>query len=189
MRPVKKATIDFHNSSSLIIDSITDALGHKLPFRMIIRIIRSNPPSKPSQRNSATRSGIFGYDSIGRLQTITDEIGIQSAFTYSTAGTNFITSLQTPYGTTEFCDWRRGKNKWLEITDPLMERSGSNIWMAQSVAFRVCGAKRMTNSGLDVRTRFISTKNTPLTMGLITIMPRRESRTGLKRQTDHRRAF
>src|SRR4029077_11605578 len=59
----------------------------------------------------------FGYTN-GVLTSITDPIGIQSLFTYSPTGTNFIQTLQTPYGTSNFTTGANGSNIWIEMTDP-----------------------------------------------------------------------
>jgi len=48
------------------------------------------------------RSAYFGYDpATGHLISIKDVLGIQSTFTYA-AGSDFINTLQTPYGSTTF---------------------------------------------------------------------------------------
>src|SRR5439155_5516316 len=64
------------------------------------------------------RFAAFGYTD-GQLTTITDEIGIQSIFTYAPDATNFITSLQTPYGTSNFTTGQSGANTWVEMIDAL----------------------------------------------------------------------
>ena len=153
----QKATVDFQSTSSLLINSITDALGYQTMFlydspNYPFRIHQIKEPTQ-----FGTRSAIFNYDSSGRLQSITDEIGIQSVFTYSTDGTNFIKSLQTPYGTTNFASGATGTNKWLEITDPLLPEPGKErieyrdnaINATESVA-----PAGMTNSNLDVANTF-----------------------------------
>jgi RHS repeat-associated protein len=112
-----KATIDFHDASSLKIDSITDALGFKTTFSYdapgdVFRITKVTEPTQ-----FGTRFATLDYDLYGRLTTITDEIGIQSIFTY-TPGIDSIASLQTPYGTTTFVTGEEGTRRWIEITDP-----------------------------------------------------------------------
>ena len=63
------------------------------------------------------RFATFEYTN-GLLTKITDEIGIQSQFTY-TSETDSIDSLTTPYGTTTFLSGANGTNRWIEITDPM----------------------------------------------------------------------
>ena len=56
----------------------------------------------------------------GELQTITDEIGIESTFTYLSDGSHFIHFLDTPYGRSTFTTGRAasGNTRWLELKDP-----------------------------------------------------------------------
>jgi RHS repeat-associated protein len=154
-----KATIDFHDSSSLVVDSITDALGYKTTFTY-------DAPTHPFRIHQikepiefGNRSALFEYDSSGRLQTITDTIGIKSIFNYSTDGTNFITSLQNPYGTTNFASGTTGvlgaSSRWVEITDPLTGKerieykANSNISGSEPTA-----PAGMTNSSLHLGNTF-----------------------------------
>ena len=70
------------------------------------------------------RSANFQYDNQGRLQTITDMKGLTTSFTYnppSALAGDWIGSMTTPYGTTNF-DYTGSDNNGvheLEITDPL----------------------------------------------------------------------
>jgi len=63
------------------------------------------------------RYATFQYEN-GKLEIITDPVGIQSQFTY-VPGTDSINALTTPYGTTTFVSGTNGTNRWVEITDPL----------------------------------------------------------------------
>ena len=107
-------TIGF--DSSFRITTITDSLGQ-------VTTLFYELPADPLKITKVTepfptgRFATFSYTN-GQLTTITDEIGIQSQFTY-TPGTNFINSLQTPYGTSNFSTGQSGTNKWIEMTDPL----------------------------------------------------------------------
>src|SRR5204863_3966599 len=88
----------------------------------------------------------------GQLTRITDEIAIQSQFTYTT-GTDWIDSLTTPYGTTTFVSGVNGTNRWIEMTDPLggKERveyrdQAPGITASDPVAPNAAG---VTNASLD----------------------------------------
>jgi RHS repeat-associated protein len=63
------------------------------------------------------RFATFQYTN-GQLTTITDQIGIQSHFDYA-SGTDSMSTLTTPYGTTTFASGENGTNRWIDITDPL----------------------------------------------------------------------
>lgn len=102
------------------------------------------------------RFAMFEYTN-GHLTRITDEIGIQSQFTY-TPGTNSIDSLTTPYGTTTFVTGQSGTNRWIEATDSLggKERveyrdNAPGINGADPVAPSAAG---ITNAGLDMANTF-----------------------------------
>ena len=66
------------------------------------------------------RDAILEYDESGRLERITDMIGIESAFTYGSG--DRVESLTTPYGPTSFerktLTVGESGTRWLEITDP-----------------------------------------------------------------------
>src|SRR5437588_5944172 len=104
--------------ASFRITTITDTLGQvtTLSYELSgdpLKITKVTEPF-PTGRYAA-----FAYNAGGQLASITDEIGIQSVFTYTTDGTNFITSLQTPYGTSHFTTGQSGTNRWIEMTDPV----------------------------------------------------------------------
>jgi RHS repeat-associated protein len=74
--------------------------------------------------NPFGRFATFDYNSAGQLATITDMIGIQSAFQYGSG--DYISTLMTPYGATSFAYGDSGTvplggdaTRWVEITDPL----------------------------------------------------------------------
>jgi RHS repeat-associated protein len=100
------------------------------------------------------RSVAFAYTN-GQLTTISDQIEIQSQFHY-TAGTNFIDSLTTPYGTTNFVTGGSGTNQWIEMIDPSggKERvefrdNAPGISASEPVA-----PAGMTNAGLNAANTF-----------------------------------
>jgi RHS repeat-associated protein len=140
---------------SFRVTSLTDALGQ-------ITTIAYELPSDPLKITKVTepfptgRYAAFAYNGNGQLTTITDEIGIQSIFTYSTDGLNFITSLQTPYGTSTFTTGQNGSNRWIEMTDPIggkerVEYRDNAPGISGSDSAAPAGT---TNSGLDVANTF-----------------------------------
>jgi RHS repeat-associated protein len=88
---ISYASDDYENPNFLLIASVTDPFG---------------------------RSANFSYNGSGQLTSITDVLGIESSFTYST-GSDFVSSLATPYGTTDFTAGGSGVNLTLMATDPL----------------------------------------------------------------------
>ena len=76
--------------------SLTDSLGQVTTVSYgNTDIYKITKVTDPFGRNAQ-----FQYDASGRLQSITDVVGVMSSFTYSS--TNFVTSLTTPYGVTNF---------------------------------------------------------------------------------------
>ena len=141
--------------ASFRVTTITDALGQ---VTSIAYELAGDPLkiTKVTEPFSTGRYATFTYNVSGQLASITDEIGIQSIFTYAEDGSNFITSLQTPYGTSNFTTGQTGSNKWIEMTDPLggKERveyrdNAPGINASESLA-----PAGMTNSGLDVANTF-----------------------------------
>ena len=135
------------------IATLTDALG-------MVTTLSYELPGDALKITKVTdpfgRFATFQY-SVGQLTTITDEIGIQSQFTY-TSGTDSIDSLTTPYGTTTFSSGENGTNRWIEMTDPLggKERveyrdNAPGIPSSDPVAPNIPG---IVNSGLDVVNTF-----------------------------------
>src|SRR5207248_3568595 len=101
--------------SSFRITTVTDALGQvtSLSYESSGDSLKITKVTDPFGRYA-----VFGYTN-GRLTSITDPIGIQSQFSYA-SGTDFINSLQTPYGTSTFAtDSNSNPNHWIEMTDPL----------------------------------------------------------------------
>jgi RHS repeat-associated protein len=118
-----KATIDFANSTSLKIDSITDSLGYKTTFAYgsAPDPLRIRAVHEPMQFGGE-RSASFDYYANGRLHIITDEIGIQSTFGYA-SGSDFINLIETPYGPTTFTkEGRMEAIRWIEVVDPRLGR-------------------------------------------------------------------
>ena len=139
--------------ASLRITTLTDALG-------LVTTLAYGQPGDALKITKVTdpfgRFATFQYSS-GQLTIITDEIGIQSQFTYA-SGTDSVDSLTTPYGTTNFSSGEDGTNRWIEMTDPLggKERveyrdNAPNIPASDPVAPDIPG---IVNSGLDVANTF-----------------------------------
>lgn len=139
--------------SSFRVTTITDAIGQVTT----ISYERADDPLKITRvTDPFGRFATFQYTG-GLLAIITDEIGIQSQFTY-TAGTDSIDSLTTPYGTTVFASGVNGTNRWIEMTDPLggKERveyrdQAPGISASDPVAPNAGG---ITNAGLDTANTF-----------------------------------
>jgi RHS repeat-associated protein len=66
------------------------------------------------------RAASLEYDATGKLASITDVIGLTSQFTYDAS--DFVTRLDTPYGTSRFAWGVEGTGRFLELTDPLGAR-------------------------------------------------------------------
>jgi RHS repeat-associated protein len=141
--------------ASLRVTNITDALGQATT---VAYELAGDPlkVTKVTEPFPTGRSASFAYNGIGQLVTITDEIGIQSHFTYAADGSNFITSLQTPYGVSNFATGQSSTSRWIEMTDPLggkerveYREKAPGINPSDSVA-----PAGVTNSGLDVANTF-----------------------------------
>src|SRR5437879_9871113 len=137
------------------VTTITDALGQvtTLSYDLPSDSLKITKVTEPFPTG---RYATFAYNASGRLASITDEIGIQSILTYASDGTNYITSLQTPYGTTTFATGQSGTNGWIEMTDPLggkerveVRDNAPGISASDPVA-----PAGMTNSSLDVANTF-----------------------------------
>ena len=141
--------------ASFRVTTITDALGQ-------VTTLSYELPDDPLKITKVTepfptgRYATFSYTS-GQLTLITDEIGIQSQFHYA-AGSDFVDSLTTPYGTTTFSSGESGTNKWIEMTDPLggKERVEYRDYASGISATDPSGAipAGFTNSGLNVANTF-----------------------------------
>lgn len=123
-------------------------------------IVSYELPADPYKITKVTdpfgRFATFEYTN-GQLTRITDEIGIQSSFAYA-PGTDSITSLTTPYGTTTFASGQDSTSRWIEATDPLggkerVEYRDNAVGMnpSDSVAPNAPG---ITNANLNVRNTF-----------------------------------
>ena len=147
------ATIGYDTAFRVI--TIADALGqistisYELPGDplKITKIVEPFPTG---------RVATFSYNVNGQLTSITDEAGIRSVFTYAADGSNFITSLQTPYGTSNFTTGQSSEGRWIEMIDPLggKERVEYRNKTSEINASDSSAPPGMTNSGLDVANTF-----------------------------------
>jgi RHS repeat-associated protein len=78
------------------------------------------------------RHADLAYDR-GNLASITDVIGLQSQFTYDAASE--ITSLKTPYGTTNFTFGGTGNRRFVNVIDPLKYGEREESFMPAPVPF------------------------------------------------------
>ncbi len=144
-------TIGYDTSFRVV--SIKDALNQ---VTVLSYELASDPLKITKVTDPFNRFATFQY-SAGHLATITDEIGIQSQFTYLT-GTDSIDSVTTQYGTTTFVSGQSGTNRWIEMTDPLggKERveyrdQATGITASDPVAPDATG---ITNAGLNFANTF-----------------------------------
>lgn len=110
-------TLGYDPSSRLVV--VTDALGQ-------VTTLAYTDSADPLRITGVTdpfrRSCTLGYNAAGQLSTLTDVIGLTSTLVYQT-GTDFITTLTTPYGTSTFARSpdasSTGPNRvrWLTLTD------------------------------------------------------------------------
>src|SRR5262249_44872150 len=98
------------------------------------------------------RYATFEYQN-GQLWKITDPVGIVSQFHY-TAGTNFIDSLTTPYGTSTFATGQSGTNRWIEMTDPLGGKERVEYQLSTSGISESSVPDGFTSLGLDSANTF-----------------------------------
>jgi RHS repeat-associated protein len=147
--------------SSLRITSLTDALGQ---MTTLSYELAGDPLKVTKVTDPFGRFATLQYTN-GQLTSIIDEIGIQSQFSYQ-PGSDTISSLTTPYGTTTFSFGENGTNRWIEMTDPLggKERveyrdQAPGISASDPVAPNALG---VTNAGLDMANTFFWDKKATL---------------------------
>ncbi|MBX9568848.1 MAG: hypothetical protein K2X77_08130 [Candidatus Obscuribacterales bacterium] len=89
------------------VESVADAVGQQSKIRYVSDIPSDLGFYKISEiEDPFGRKAKFGYDkSRSRLESTTDAIGLTSTFTYA-EGSNQISKLNTPYGETEFLQYR-----------------------------------------------------------------------------------
>ncbi len=96
----------------VVLTKITDAIGQETLFEY------ANGGLTPTKiTDPFGRTATFAYNDEKQLISITDMIGIQSAFTYLT-NSDFIETMTTPYGTTQFETGSQNAARWMQVTHP-----------------------------------------------------------------------
>jgi RHS repeat-associated protein len=161
------AVVDRHGNKVAItydsqtrITKLTDAIGQVTTFAYGLS---TDALKVTSITDPFGRSATFTYNSSGQLASITDALGIASSYAYG-AG-NFVKSLTTPYGTTNFAygdsstDSSLGTTRFLTATDPLgqttrVEYNDSAPGIAASDPTVPTGVA-VSNAALNARNTFV----------------------------------
>ncbi|MBY4598831.1 hypothetical protein K3217_25285 [bacterium BD-1] len=158
-------TYDEHERLS----SLTDPLGRVTSFAYDNEAL---PQSITRVTDFGGRQATLSYDAHGRLQSITDVIGLTSQMAYDAAGA--ISSVTTPYGTTQIVTGQNGYRWWSQITDPLghTERQemmhgapGLSFSLGADQIPSVPNAPGVFNSYMSSRNSFYWNKTTMKIMG------------------------
>lgn len=108
-------TLSYHADGSLRITEIYDSVGN--PPTTLIYPLTGDTFKIAGVKDPFRRLAIFDYTS-GKLTKITDPALIESQFIYED-GSDFVKTLITPYGTTQFTTGQVGNSiRWVEATDP-----------------------------------------------------------------------
>ena len=107
-------SLTFTYDSSLRLTAVTDAIGQvtTLSYELSGDSLKITKVTDPFGRYATLE-----YNASGRLDRITDEIGLQSSFEYTSS--DFIRAMTTPYGKTTFEFGQVDRNRWIEVTDPM----------------------------------------------------------------------
>ena len=100
-------------SGHVVLQSLTDAVGGKTTFTYGSSV----SPLLVTKITDSSGSAVLGYDSSGRLVSITDTLGRTSSFKYDAS--SLINSLTNPLGTTTFLFGGSGNTRFVEAVDPL----------------------------------------------------------------------
>jgi len=109
-------TVTLSYDSQMRLVSITDAIGQ-------VTTLAYNWPGDALKVTRITdpfgRHADFTYTTDGHLSTSSDMMGITSSFTYGAS--DFVATLTTPYGTTNFTTGTSGNGarQWIQATDPM----------------------------------------------------------------------
>lgn len=128
--------------------SIKDALGQYTTFAYESL---DDPLKITKVTDPFGRYATFAYYPDGRLQRITDVMGIQSEFAYGLG--DFISALTTPYGTTAFVTG----DGWLETADPL---GGKERFEFAGGDAPIPGYEPVVPQGMAVINGYLSFRNT-----------------------------
>jgi RHS repeat-associated protein len=148
-----KVTINYNTQNRLKIDSLTDALGNitELAYDLPGDPLKITKVKEPTNF-MLNRFAQFDYAN-SKLETLTDEIGIQSTVQYAN-GTHSITSLQTPYGTTTFNSSQSGMNSSIEIIDPETGKERVEYNASQGTGLTEPVPSGITDAGLNGNNTF-----------------------------------
>jgi RHS repeat-associated protein len=139
-------------SGGLRLTSATDAIGQVTTFAY-------DRPGEPLKITKVTdpfgRFAAFDYDASGRLSRMTDVIGITSDFTYGAA--DFLTTLTTPYGTTQFETGQNGTERWVETTDPLGARERVEYLNSTD---QIASTEPVVPTGMSINNLYLHARNT-----------------------------
>jgi RHS repeat-associated protein len=115
-------TLTYQTTTGIKLLKITDQFGRVTAFSYTFA---SDPYKITKITDPYGRTASFTYDTAApyHLLSITDRIGIKSSYTY-TSGTDFISTLTTPYGVSTFTtsdtsNSATNMSKWVEATDPM----------------------------------------------------------------------
>jgi YD repeat-containing protein len=184
-----KVTISYDSTTRIV--TLTDAIGQVTTFcyddswqtkpSLCKQPQAGAAPPSNLQITQVTdpfgRSAFFGYDpSTGQLTSITDVLGITSSFVYQTnsdgSKSDFIKSLTTPYGTTQFqygdanTDQTLGSTPYVLITDPLGRISRVGFHQTTDD----CDASTGYNTSIAGLPVICTEKNVPSAPGVLNII-------------------
>ena len=153
----------FGNAVTLTYDAnfrimaITDAIGQAttLEYGNAADIFKITKVTDPFGR-----SATFGYNSSSQLTTITDVIGLISEFAYESGASDFITTLTTPYGVTNFTKSENGTTRSLEILYPDGERERVEFNQGTGLGIPNSDPPQSVPGGMATRNEFLTARNT-----------------------------
>ena len=160
-----RETFSYSQTNGVRLAKITDAVGKTTTFSYGL----AEDPSKVTRiTDPYGRSASFTYTTVKpyHLASITDTIGISSRFTYA-SGSDFISSMQTPYGVSTFTTSDETNNpndtmEWVNATNPLgqterVEFEGnldSSVYANSAPSVPNVPGLQITNDYLEYRNTF-----------------------------------
>jgi RHS repeat-associated protein len=140
--------------------TLTDALGQ---ITTLSYELDSDPLKITKVTDPFGRSATFAYTTDGNLASITDTLGITSKYSYGPG--DFISSLETPYGTTRFeygdslTDKSLGNTRFLIITDALGRKSRVEFRQA-APGIAASASAATTPAGMRTKNDLLQWRNT-----------------------------
>jgi len=153
-------TIDGNNKR---LTSVTDALGGVTTLCYEANCGTPNGNLIRKVSDPYGRTAVLDYDANGRLNSITDMIGLTSTFDYISG--NFINAMNTPYGTTTF---QRGQSsdeqgftgRWIQATDPFGDAERAEYSLRTSLIPKVLDESELPAPGtVSVNNDFMNNRN------------------------------